>query len=274
MSYSTSYRSPELTREGFFLALALIVGFIGWQLDWVPKANHWLGKHQTAVKVVEQTEALRQQQGYQQTLTHNIQHRVPRNAIVLRGGQVAVVKGATANTPVPDCTFRCATVRSIPGGLAVSLPVGFSYQDAGYQLTSDPKRYTFSNDRVLELTYWDPTANQPRTLTSGKGVGSVTLPTILHQRSVADLRVGEGGYIENTDIIETGRKDGAAQGVVSSSAGVSSMPSIYGSYSVRITRTEPGVTVCAADGITIFEPAAASRSSETRLLPAKLVSTC
>jgi hypothetical protein len=278
MSYSTSYRNQDpKVGQAAFLALIIVVALIGWHLDWVPQAKHWLDKQQTAVKVVERTEVLRQQQAYQRELTHASDNvRVPRNAIVLRGGQVAVVEAATVSTPVPSCTFRCATVRSIPDGLAVSLPVGFSYQTDSGQLTSDPKRYTYRDAHVLKLTYWDPKTNRPHTITAGKGVGSVTLPEFLLQQRVTDLKIGESGYVSNTDVVETEPDKGVAYSfaVVSYMRGNVVFSTSTNSDSVQITRTETGFSVCTPDGLAIFNPKMAEHAAPVNLVPVTLTSDC
>jgi len=101
-----------------------------------------------------------------------------------------------------ECTSAsCAVAVEREGGYEVKLPVGHTYRlDGGdLGLASYDDRYTAQP--IVSLTYWDPVAHEPRTLTSQDGK-SVEAPEVLQYRQVRDLKEGQYGFIDIRDVVE------------------------------------------------------------------------
>lgn len=86
------------------------------------------------------------------------------------------------------CRQRCMTVKAVDGGYAVSLPV--AYVDA---TASKSFLAPYEPGNIVELTYWDPVAHQPRTITAPSG-DSVVLPEVFHSRKLDSMKRGETMY--------------------------------------------------------------------------------
>ena len=87
------------------------------------------------------------------------------------------------------CRQRCMTVKAVDGGYAVRLPV--AYVD-----TAATKSFTapYEPGNIIELTYWDPVAHQPRTVTAPPG-DSVMLPEVFRSRKLDSMKRGETMYV-------------------------------------------------------------------------------
>lgn len=138
------------------------------------------------------------------------------------------------------CRLRCMTAQKVVGGYAVTLPVSYSYSPGSQDFMA-----AFVKNVVVSLTYWDSTAHVARTITSRDGA-SVKLPSVLYDRSVASVTLGETVYVTPDFIRKT--DEGV---VVLKDVDVRSEPggAYYGFVDfAKLTRTKTGFTACLPQG--------------------------
>lgn len=144
-------------------------------------------------------------------------------------------------TDRPLCDKQCMIVEQIDGGYAVTLPVAYSYA-AGSKSFDSP----YERGNIARLTYWDPAAHQPRTLTATAGE-SVVLPDVLRDRKITTVQKGETVYT-SPDYIRLG-VDGRIRVVDSVSVRSEPGGSRYGLVDLaRLTRTSDGFVACLPAG--------------------------
>jgi len=86
-----------------------------------------------------------------------------------------------------SCEYRCLVAEEAEGGVAVTVPVSFSY--IGY--AGDTPSLT----NIVQLTYWDPVDHTPKTIRAAEGEKTVQIPDVLrYNRTIESMKVGEVSY--------------------------------------------------------------------------------